>query len=152
MSKSDNFVNYFLSHRNVTDELAAKISKEDYDYKPTETSMSAKTLVTHMLTSFYQFASAAAKQEAKKLHDENEEVDLQQLTKLYTDETVKVIQSMSDEDFDAMVDMTKMLGAELPAGQLLRIAMDHEINHKGNLFVYVRDLGHTDLPMFVSRG
>ncbi|KYD26597.1 MULTISPECIES: DinB family protein [Geobacillus] len=43
-------------------------------------------------------------------------------------------------------------GIHIPAAQLLPMAMDHEIHHKGQLFVYVRAMGHTDLPLFVKRG
>jgi uncharacterized damage-inducible protein DinB len=69
MSKIHHLKQYFLSHRLVTNELIEKIEKKHYDYKPTPTSMSTKELVVHMLTSFYQFASAAAKQAPKPLYD-----------------------------------------------------------------------------------
>ena len=151
MSKSNHLKDYFLSHRLVTNELIEKIEKEHYDYKPTSTSMPTKKLVVHMLTSFYQFASAAAKQAPETLHDPNSETDLSELAQLYTEETVKLIDSLSDEQLDDMIDLTAILGMELPAETILNLAIDHEINHKGNLFVYVRGMGHTDLPMFVKK-
>ncbi|MDT8861397.1 DinB family protein [Alkalihalobacillus sp. MEB130] len=151
MSKNSHFKGYFLSHRLITNELINKIDKEHYDFKPTETSMSAKELVVHMLTSFYQFASAAAKQAPKPLHDEKAEIDLANLATLYTDETVKIFESLTDEQFDEIIDLTAILGVKLPAEQIINLAIDHEINHKGNLFVYVREMGHTDLPMFVKK-
>ncbi|WP_332634890.1 DinB family protein [Halalkalibacter flavus] len=151
MTKSTHYKDYFLSHRLVTNELVEKVSKDDYDYKPTDTSMSAKELVVHMLTSFYQFVSAAAKQPPKPLHDENANVDLSELAELYTEESVKIIELLSDEDLDEIIDLTAVLGIKLPAEKILNLAIDHEINHKGNLFVYVRGMGHTDLPMFVRK-
>src|SRR5690554_7020135 len=152
MNRSEMFMHSFLSHRNVTAELVGKIEKENYRYKPTETSMSAQTLVLHMLTSFYHFAAAAAGYSPVDPYADEEDIHLDKLVKLYTDETVKVIQSMSDEDFKKEVDLTKMIGVKLPAEQVLHMAMEHEIHHKGNLFVYVREMGHTDLPLFVDRG
>ncbi|MCL7749498.1 DinB family protein [Halalkalibacter alkaliphilus] len=151
MTKSTHYKDYFLSHRLVTNELVEKISKDDYDYKPTDTSMSAKELVVHMLTSFYQFISAATKQPPKPLHDEYADVDLSLLAELYTEESVKMIESLSNEDLNEVIDLTAVLGIKLPAEKILNLAIDHEINHKGSLFVYVRGMGHTDLPMFVRK-
>ncbi|WP_085520593.1 DinB family protein [Tuberibacillus sp. Marseille-P3662] len=147
MDRTQQLVQHFLSHRNVTVELIGKIEEENYNYKPTPTSMSTQELATHILTSFYQFASLAKKGEAKPL--ETNETNLAKLADIYTEATQKLLEDMHDEDFDRVVEA---MGAQMPAGQLLQIAMDHEINHKGNLFVYVRELGHTDLPMFVKRG
>ncbi|GAE33997.1 DinB family protein [Halalkalibacter akibai] len=151
MSKANQLKDYFLSHRHVTNELIGKIEQKDYDFKPTPSSMSTKELVLHMVTSFYQFASAAAKQAPKSLHDEASNPELHELAQLYTDETVQLIESLTDEDLKELIDLTAIMGIELPAENLLNIAIDHEINHKGNLFVYVRLMGHTDLPMFVKK-
>ncbi|WP_028784362.1 DinB family protein [Thalassobacillus devorans] len=152
MSKSNDFIQYFLSHRSVTNELAAKIGTEDVNYQPTPTSMPARKLVNHMLKSFYQFTAAAAQQEPKQLFEQEEDASLTELAETYTSETKKLIESMSDEDFSVIVDLTEMLGVKLPAEKVLNLAMDHEIHHKGNLFVYVREMGNTELPMFVKQG
>lgn len=152
MKRSEVFIYSFLSHRKVTEKLVEKIGEDNYLYKPTETSMSAQTLVLHMLTSFYHFACAAAKTPPIDPYADEEEINLKKLTKIYTEETVKVLQSMSDEDFTKEVDLTKIIGIMLPADQVLQMAIEHEIHHKGNLFVYVRGMGHTDLPLFVDRG
>lgn len=153
MSKAEQFVQYFLSHREVTKDLVNKIGEEHYEYKPTETSMSAKKLVTHMLHSFYGFATIAKTGDpsalGKKLEDT--ETNLSELAAKYTALTVETIKSISDEEMSKEIDLTNVLGAKMTARQLLQVSMDHEINHKGNLFVYVRLMGHTDLPMFVKK-
>ncbi|GGC96077.1 hypothetical protein GCM10007216_28560 [Thalassobacillus devorans] len=152
MDKNEQFKQYFSSHRSVTNELIGKIGTEHVDYQPTPTSMTARTLAHHMLKSFYQFTSAAAQQQASELFENEEETSLNELAEVYTTETEKLIESMSDEDFSATIDLTEMLGTKLPAEHVLNLAMDHEIHHKGNLFVYVREMGHTELPMFVKQG
>lgn len=152
MKRSEAFLQSFLSHRKVTEALVEKIEKDNYTFKPAETSMSAQTLVLHMLTSFYQFACSAAKVPPVDPYADEEEVDLIKLAKVYTEETIKVIQSMADEDFKEEIDLTAVIGAKLPAEQVLQMALEHEIHHKGNLFVYVRMMGHTELPLFVHRG
>ncbi|MGJ9383773.1 DinB family protein [Salipaludibacillus sp. CF4.18] len=144
---------YFLSHRTITNELINKIDKEHYNYRPTETSMSAQKLVLHMLTSFYSITSAAAKQQPKQLHDATAtDLNLSELAKTYTEETLTLLDSISDEGFSEIIDLSDTMGMKLPAKAVIHAAIDHEINHKGNLFIYVREMGHTDLPMFVFKG
>ncbi|NJP38018.1 DinB family protein [Alkalicoccus luteus] len=151
MTKSTSFLKkYFLSHREVTKELTEKIASEDYAYKPTDTSMTAEELVTHMLTSFHQFACIAAGEEPEKLHEDTEQATLQELAERYTDASVKKIESISDERLEETIDLSETFGMKVPAWRLIEIGIDHEINHKGNLFVYVRSLGFNELPMFVK--
>jgi uncharacterized damage-inducible protein DinB len=152
VSRQKRFMHYFLAHRKVTLELIGKIGKEHYDYKPTPTSMTAKDLVVHMLTSFYRFALTAKRGDATPFQEKFDvaENDLVKLADMYTEKTKSVIESLTDEDLNQVIDLTQVLGMQFPAGQLLQVAMDHEIHHKGSLFVYVREMGHTELPMFVK--
>lgn len=154
MSRAKQFTQYFLSHRNVTVELISKIEEKHYDYKPTPTSMPAKDLVTHILFSFYKFANAAKHGDPTLFTQKVEETEtnLQKLAQTYTEKTKLLLESLSDEDFERVLDLTNVFGAKIPTGQFLQMAMDHEIHHKGQLFVYVREMGHTDLPLFVQRG
>lgn len=154
MNRANQFVQYFLAHRNVTVELINKIEKEYYDYKPTPTSMPAKDLVTHMLFTFYKFAKVAKSGNPALFREkiEETETDLQKLAETYTEKTKSLLESLTDEDFDRMLDLTQIFGAQLSVAQFLQSAMDHEIHHKGQLFVYVRGMGHTELPLFIKRG
>lgn len=153
MSKSEKLLSHFLSHREVTNELVRKIQESQYDFRPTETSMRTKTLVKHMLHSFYAFATIAKTGDptylAKK--PEDQETNLTDLVEKYTALTVETIQSITDDELRREIDLTKQMGIKLNSKQLLQMAIDHEINHKGNLFVYLRLMGHTNLPLFVKR-
>ncbi|UOR10910.1 DinB family protein [Halobacillus amylolyticus] len=150
MSKSAQFIDYFLSHREVTKELAAKIDPEHYTYKPTPTSMEAQKLVNHIIETTYTFVRLANKQDPEKLFDEIDSTELSEKVNTYTEATVKLLSSLSDDNFEQVIDVSQIVGKRIPASQLLNMAMDHEINHKGNLFVYLREIGHTDLPMYVK--
>jgi len=154
MPRAQKWVQYFLSHRHVTLELISKIDEAHYEYKPTPTSMTAKQLATHMLFSFYHFANTAKHGDPSLFQQkiEESETNLAKLAETYTEKTRQLIESMSDDDFDRTLDFTSIFGIHIPAAQLLQMAMDHEIHHKGQLFVYVREMGHTDLPLFVKRG
>ncbi|MFX3623396.1 MAG: DinB family protein [Ectobacillus sp.] len=154
MSRTNQFLGYFLAHRTVTLELVHKIEEKYYDYKPTPTSMSAKELVTHMVTAFYRFALTAKRGDATPFQEKIEpaESNLATLAEKYTEDTKALLASLTDEELDRVIDLSGIFGMHIPAGKLLQLAMDHEIHHKGNLFVYVREMGHTELPMFVKRG
>ncbi|WP_026581250.1 DinB family protein [Bacillus sp. J33] len=154
MDRSQKLLNYFLSHRKVTNELISKIDENNYDYKPTETSMPAGKLVTHMLTSFYMFTKTVKVGNASVFGEKFDDLphNLSEAAAAYTEKSIDLISSLTNEELNRSIDMTQIFGIELTGSELLQIAMDHEIHHKGNLFVYVREMGHTDLPMFVSRG
>ncbi|MFN2745088.1 MULTISPECIES: DinB family protein [unclassified Bacillus (in: firmicutes)] len=152
MERKDRIVQEFLSHRSVTEELIQKIDDEHMDYKPTETSMSARDLITHMLHSFYRFALTAKEgtPEGFKRKLEDPETSLAELAQAYTEKTKQLLESFTDEELDREIDLTKMFGRKVAAEQLVQLAVGHEIHHKGNLFVYVREMGHTDLPLYVK--
>jgi uncharacterized damage-inducible protein DinB len=154
VNRTSQLVQYFLAHRSVTAELVNKIEKEHYDYKPTPTSMSAKDLVTHILVTFYKLAKVAKSGNPAVLKEKIEETesDLRKMAEIYTEKTKSLLKSLTDEELDRILDLTESFGMKIPAHQFLQTAMDHEIHHKGQLFVYVREMGHTELPLFVKRG
>ncbi|GGF19667.1 hypothetical protein GCM10010954_18020 [Halobacillus andaensis] len=150
MSKSARFIDYFLSHREVTKDLVAKIEENQYTFKPTPSSMETEKLVQHILQTTYMFARLAHQQEPDQLIQGDENVSLEKQADLYTEKTLQLISSLSEEDFEKQIDVTRIFGQELTVAELLNVAIDHEIHHKGNLFVYVREMGHTDLPLYVK--
>ncbi|SDJ34365.1 DinB family protein [Salimicrobium halophilum] len=151
-NKKENFLKKFRSHREVMNDLVAVIQEDKKTYKPTESSMEVGELANHIVESTYTFARLAADQSPAKLFDENDDTDLKSRVAAYTQETEKLLASLSEEDFEKTIDATNILGRELPAEAILQSALEHEIHHKGQLFVYVREMGHTDLPFFVARG
>ncbi|MBU8878001.1 DinB family protein [Bacillus sp. FJAT-29790] len=147
-------LNHFLSHRSVTNNLVQKIDEANYEYKPTETSMTAQKLVTHMYTSFHKFVKTIKDGNASPFIEKLETThsNLNHIGEDFTEKSKDLIASLTDQELDQVIDLTKVFGMELTGRQLFQMAMDHEIHHKGNLFVYVRGMGHTDLPMFIGRG
>ncbi|MEE6131852.1 hypothetical protein CHN50_05030 [Priestia aryabhattai] len=154
MSASQRLLHHFLAHRNVTNMLIDKIEEHHYDYQPTPTSMSAYKLTTHMLTSFYTFAKIAQEGNLTPLEEKHniEQKNLSELASHYTEKTKEILASLTDDQLNRIIDTSAVFGQKMPASQLVSMAIDHEIHHKGNLFVYVREMGHTDLPLFVKWG
>ncbi|MGP4076794.1 DinB family protein [Halobacillus sp. K22] len=151
MSKVEQFVNSFSPHRGALNDLIELIDEGNYAFKPTPTSMETDKLVNHTLKTTYTFARLAAKQSPEDLFPEGDETPLTERARVYTDETMSSIKQLDDGDLDNLIDVKEMFGSEIPAGKLLEMAKDHEIHHKGQLFVYVRAMGHTDLPSFVKK-
>lgn len=145
-------VSHFLSHRSVTNELVKKIEESNFDYKPTETSMSAKELVTHMYTSFYKFIKAAKEGNGSPFMEkfDNSHLSLNQVGETFTEKSIELLESLTEEDLNRDIDMSKIFGFHLTGRQMVQMGIEHEIHHKGNLFVYVREMGHTDLPLYLN--
>lgn len=81
-----------------------------------------------------------------------EQKNLSELASHYTEKTKDILASLTDNQLNCVIDTSAVFGQKMPASQLVSMAIDHEIHHKGNLFVYVREMGHTDLPLFVKWG
>ncbi|MEH7346427.1 DinB family protein [Bacillus sp. JJ1532] len=147
-----NPVNHFLSHRTVTNALVEKIEESNYDFKPTETSMSAQKLVTHIYTSYYKFIKTVKEGNGSPFMEkfENTQLSLSQLGEESTEKTKELLASLTEEELDREIDMSKIFGMKVSGHQMVQMAIEHEIHHKGNLFVYVREMGHTDLPFYIS--
>ncbi|MFQ3545982.1 DinB family protein [Halobacillus rhizosphaerae] len=150
MKSSEVFINNFLTHREVTNQLIEKIDRDNYDYKPTPTSMEAHKLADHILKSLYTFAQLAHQQNPEPLFSEEDTTPLTERAKRYTEETIRLVTDLSDEQLSEVLNVKHMLGRDIPAGALLQLGLDHEIHHKGQLFVYVRGMGNTELPFYVK--
>ncbi|WAH36634.1 DinB family protein [Alicyclobacillus dauci] len=155
MPKADSFIQSFLMHRNVLGGVLDNLTDKDLDFHPWDGAFSTADLVWHMLSSTYTFASTAAsgaigERPEKPVFTSIDE--LKNAAREWTEKTVETIRSMSDEQFNVSIDTTKMIGRDVTAGQLLSIMRDHEIHHKGQLFVYARLCGAQKLPLFIHAG
>ena len=65
-----------------------------------------------------------------------------------TNETRVLLEGLSDDDFDKIISTSQAFGQDVPGSVLLAMSLDHEIHHKGQLFVYARMLGFDKVPPF----
>lgn len=112
----EQITHHFLAHRNVTNELINKIEAGHYEYKPAPTSMSAFELSTHILTSFYVFASVVKSGDLSPLGQKADfsGKSLSDLAAEYTQKTVDVLRSLSEDDLNKTIDATAAFGRKLP--------------------------------------
>jgi|HigsolmetaAR206D_1030411.scaffolds.fasta_scaffold05209_4 uncharacterized damage-inducible protein DinB len=153
VSQTDQMIALFKSHRDVTNALIGKIKPEQEAYQPTPTSMSAKQLAVHILTATYKFVRVASNGNPSLFKEKTEvpQASLQELAESLTERTLALIQGMTDEDWERELDVADILGKKMKASAFFRLGIDHEIHHKGQLFVYVREMGYTDLPFYTKK-
>ncbi|SFI61390.1 DinB family protein [Thermoflavimicrobium dichotomicum] len=156
MSKAENVLKAWLRHRLVLLEVLDLLEDQHLNYKPWENAMTLQQLVTHILFSANMFAKAVKAGKivppASSNPPEVQTVsDLKKLAEEITEETKKTITEFSDEKLETPVDMTQLFGTHLPGKSILRIMNEHEIHHKGQLYVYLRLVGVKELPLFVKR-
>ncbi|MEK3808654.1 DinB family protein [Bacillus sp. FSL H8-0547] len=147
-------IRHFMSHRAVTLELLSIMRNDDPDFKPSESSMSIAKLAVHMATSMYKFTAVAKAGSSEPLMEKEDvsEPDPLKAVKLYTEKTVQLLESLTDDDLSREIDLTNVFGFKTTGASLVKMGIEHEVNHKGNLFVYARLLGHTELPLYVKKG
>ncbi|WP_206832354.1 DinB family protein [Alicyclobacillus fructus] len=154
MSKAQSVLAHWHSHRDVLAPLVASVPEDKLDFKPWDGAMSFRDLVWHILAVSATFAAAA---KAGRLTERPEQPDLSTKQALldaistFTEKTHADIASISDEQFESIVETKAVFGADLPAKALLASLIDHEIHHKGQLFVYARLMGAETLPFFIHR-
>lgn len=152
MTNINEFVKQWRSHRNVLLEMLENVTDEQLGTKPWAQAMSFSELVLHIAGAMRMFTSTVkngvlTKGEPPKAPSNAKE--LQALVAAATEQTEAEIRSLTPEQLDREIDF---FGRTATGGRLLEEAKDHEIHHKGQLFIYLRMAGAEKLPFFVSRG
>ena len=151
MSEINEIVASWRSHRNVLLSLLKDARTEHLGLKPWENAMSLSELVLHIVGAMDMFGRLV-KNGAYTKGEGSEPVgtadELRARVSARTDESEAILRSLTPDQLEATLDF---FGAKLTGRQLLRRAIDHEIHHKGQLFVYLRMAGVESLPMFMEK-
>ncbi|SDX82953.1 DinB family protein [Paenibacillus sp. CF384] len=152
MTMINGFISDWLSHRRVLHQMLTDVTTEQLQMKPWEQGMSLSGLVLHITGSMGMFASTvqngaytpAVPSKACATIDE-----LKANIEAQTAQTEAILRTITPEQLDQPIDF---FGNVLRGSVLLQNAKDHEIHHKGQMFIYLRIAGIDKLPFFVSRG
>lgn len=153
MSKTKAFLDSWLRHRLVATDIIEMVNDKDLDFKPWEGAMSLKELTLHIVQSADMFVRATQLGTLDKpagVQEITTAEELKQVVRDLTANTQSNLESLTDEHFDNLVDLTDLFGSHLPGHVLLHMMRDHEIHHKGQLFIYARMIGLENLPLFVK--
>ena len=155
MSRAQSVLTHWHAHRDVLAPLVEAVPEDKLNYRPWDQAMSFSDLVWHILSASAMFAAAAKEGRVTGRTDKpdlgSKQAILQAIS-TWTEQTHANIASMTDEQFERMVETKAIFGADLPAKVLLGSMIDHEVHHKGQLFVYARMMGTEKLPFFIHRG
>ncbi|MDP9728590.1 MULTISPECIES: DinB family protein [Alicyclobacillus] len=149
---------HWFMHRNVTLDILQKLPESALHFKPWDGALSLADLIVHMHGSSLMFSGAVkagrferpSGQQAAKPTTLDE---LRQLAAHMTEETKNTLLAIPQEHLEKPVEGTEMFGGGQPlqGKTVLSIMIDHEIHHKGQLFVYARMVGVQEMPMFMKR-
>lgn len=151
MTKKNELITSWMSHRKVLHELLDTVEDQHLTYKPWEDAMSLSELVLHITSVMDMFAQTVkigvftpptGQKEVKTV------ADLKKMVEDGTNQTKAQLESLTDEQLSQLIEFA---GMKMPGIALLESGKDHEIHHKGQLFTYVRLLGVQEMPFFVNR-
>lgn len=153
MSQGEKFAKLFLSHRTVVEDILQKVPDDKFDLKPWPGALSLGELAVHMADSAQRFAGWVKSGSAEKFESLTDWTPDAVRTYVHerTEQTVEAMKSTSDEAMEALVQTKQLFGVDLPGKVLLNSMRDHEIHHKGQLFVYARMAGVEEMPFFINR-
>lgn len=148
LSESEKMMNNWLRHRNITEQLVdIPMKDEDLTFKPWEGAMTLGELFLHIVYWNDTFVSLVKN---KEFMPPNIPVctnvdELRSIVKKVTRITKEKYRLITDLDISSSLQMGNFAGS---GSTFLTIMYDHEIHHKGQLFVYLRLLGKEKLPFF----
>ena len=135
-------------HKQTT-KLMAVAPNDQYDWKPSETSMTLGKLMNHMMLGEWAIGEAALtgafpREEMKEFNDTAELIaayDKQH------DGLSERFAALTPEQLDEII---QPFGPDKkrPRREFIGILHEHEIHHRGQLYVYLRSLGCTVPPLF----
>lgn len=149
MGLAKQMMNDWIQHRNVLEELLKQINDEHIDFKPWDDAMTLGELVLHIAGWNDVFVSMVKTEkfatpdipECKNIED------VRKAVKNFTEKTKATYKSFTDDELEAENNSShpKLQG---PKKKYLTAMYDHEVHHKGQLFIYARMIGIKELPFF----
>ncbi|MDF2670089.1 MAG: hypothetical protein K0R67_2395 [Paenibacillus sp.] len=139
----------WLKHRSILEELLQRIDNQHVHYKPWEDAMTLGGMALHLAGSAYAFVSLVktgsfARPEVPECNSMDEV--RKQVTKL-TAKTKAMYESITQQELNT-IHTSPRAALNGPRVKLLSLVYDHELHHKGQLFLYARLAGVKDLPFF----
>ena len=152
MNRADAHLQHWLGHRNVLLEVLNAVPADKAKFKPWDGAMTLGQLAVHIAQSTDRFVNFIKSGEFSRSPAPEWSTldDVKRIVKELTERTKAVLASLTDADLQAEREAAPM-NLKGPAVMFLSGAIDHEVHHKGQLYVYARMAGCDTLPFFVSR-
>ena len=147
----DQFLGYSAMEFQRTRRLAAAFTDADLDYRPTPEIMSAGEQFAHIIGGQKFIASLmAGKTPDHTLFQTEAPSQVSQILEGLDQASAQVQEAVRGCDDASWQESVSPFGPHftLPRGIMAVALVEHEIHHRGNLYVYARLCGHTPPPLY----
>ena len=155
VQRAEQHLRHWTRHRGALLELVERLPAAAASFRPWDGAMTTAVLLAHVARSVDRTIRAVERGSFQGPPPGGsvppatiEEAGT--LLRSLTEEDTALLGGLSDAQFDARLEFPPPRPA-LPAVAALAMALDHEIHHKGQLWVYARMCG-VEPPSFVRRG
>lgn len=153
LADGKSFAKQFMTHRAVLQDILSRVSDDKFDFQPWDKALTLGNLAIHMATSADWFAEAvkAGKFGKPEKVEVQSMADVRRVVDEYTVKTKATLESLTEAQVEGLVDAKDVFGMDAPGKIFLGSMKDHEVHHKGQMFVYARMAGVAEMPFFISR-
>ncbi|HWW61444.1 MAG TPA: DinB family protein [Thermoanaerobaculia bacterium] len=149
--KRDEFLDYFERVRERTMRVVAHVPPDRVDWTYRDGKFTLGDLMRHLASiERWMFAENAMRRPSKYPGHGRELADgydaIVDFMKRMHAESMEIFRALGDADFDAKC-MTPG-GAELRVGKWLRSMIEHEVHHRGQIYLYLSMLGVETPPLY----
>lgn len=151
MTEAKKRMEEWIKHRSVLEKLLETIPDEHISYKPWDGAMALGEMAQHIAISTDMFVRMAKTGEGQVFRPNTENLAMEQLLDLvreYTEKTKTVYASITDHELELVYESPHP-NLHGPRKKLIILANEHEIHHKGQLFLYARLVGVKKIPFFI---
>ncbi|MCH1624432.1 DinB family protein [Ferdinandcohnia quinoae] len=151
MAKVDSFIQDWIRHRLVLQEMVELIDHKHIDFKPWDNAIPMGALIVHIVSSTDMFVKTVKNgtfTPPKTINQYQTIDEVRSIVNQLTEETTADLQSLTDEQLLKEINMNNYPGT---GSFWLSTAKDHEIHHKGQLFTYARMVGVENVPFLVKQ-
>ncbi len=155
MKQVDSLLQAWLRHRDALVALVDVTPEGNQNFTPWEGAWTYALLTLHIVGMGEWFMQAVASGEMANPEPPVQVTSMQQLKEIVhevTKRTTDTFKALPDEQLSAEINSSKIFGANLTGAQIIEAMFEHEIHHKGQLFVYARMCGVENPPFFFNRG
>lgn len=148
------FLKYFSSIRGRTNRIIGEIPEEKINWAPSETSFSFAEIIIHIANTEYEvyIQNIMQRKSIYSGHQRNgilTKHDLIRYLEKNHEKTLEELLTLSDKDLHNRCETAA--GASISIWKLLRVMIEHEIHHRGQIFTYLNLLGIKTTPIFGLR-
>ena len=132
--------NWNRIHKQTAIVLAA-VPDAKLGYQPQEDMFSLRQLVTHIVRAEVGLTRSALAGSTQKIDLDLSESSVEQLVEAFNKHHAELVEEVSQLAPEQLKEEVEFAGHRLSRKALLNVMTEHEISHRGQLFVYLRLVG-----------